>query len=133
VSGHDPIQGKLKDVAPPGTNHQGSCRGPPRSGITAGHVTPTGCPGPLVPADGSVSPYGRCPKVLLSSGCQLGPPPGATTITVVLPHDLLEADEDGFHVSFHERGTQNLWDRKFVGNEEAVKDLNTSDIDVEVY
>jgi len=58
---------------------------------------------------------------------------GGFTTTVVLPHDLLEAGEDGFHVLFHERGTQNTWDRKVVGNEEAVKDLNTSDIDVDVY
>jgi len=58
---------------------------------------------------------------------------GAFTTTVVLPHDRLEAGEDGFQVSFYERGTQNTWDRKVVGNEEAVTDLNTSDIDVEEY
>jgi len=58
---------------------------------------------------------------------------GGFTTTVVLPHDRLEAGKDGFQVSFHERGTQNTWDRKVGGNEEAVKDLNTSDIDVEVY
>jgi len=47
---------------------------------------------------------------------------------VVLPHNLLQACEDGFDMVIHELGTENAWHRYVFGDKESVEDLGASNI-----
>jgi len=58
--------------------------------------------------------------------------PGDIT-DVVLPHNLLQACEDGFDMVIHELGTENTLHRWVFGDKESAEDLGASNIYVQMY